>query len=47
MNGAGRLVAALGALIGLVGLGLQYWLLHAALTAEGASALDVVWRLYA
>jgi hypothetical protein len=47
MNGAGRRVAALGALIGLVGLGLQYWLLHAALTAEGASALDVVWRFYA
>jgi hypothetical protein len=42
-----RPIAALGALIGLFGLGLQYWLLYADLSANGASPLDVLWRYYA
>ncbi len=46
MNAA-RAVAAVGALTGVAGLALQYWLLHEAMSAEGASALDVFWRFYA
>jgi hypothetical protein len=42
-----RGVATIGALIGLFGLGLQYALLHQDMTANGASALEVVWRYFA
>lgn len=42
-----RALAGLGAAIGLFGLGLQYWLLYADLSADGASPLDVLWRYYA
>lgn len=41
-----RAVAALGALIGLFGLGLQYWLLYVDMSAHGASPFDVLWRYY-
>ncbi len=41
-----RALAAFGALLGLTGLGLQYWLLYADMSAHGASALDVLWRFY-
>ena len=47
MNKFARPVAALGALIGLFGLVLQYVLLYAGLSTDGASALDVLWRFYA
>lgn len=46
MKGAARVVAAIGALTGLSGLGLQYWLLYADMSANGANALDVLWRCY-
>lgn len=42
-----RVLAALGALIGVGGLGLQYWLLYADMTAHGASALEATWRYFA
>lgn len=42
-----RVVAALGALIGLAGLGLQYVLLHVDMTANGASAIEAFWRFFA
>lgn len=47
MKSAARGVAAIGAVLGLAGLALQYWLLHAEMSANGASALDVLWRFYA
>lgn len=47
MSGLARPVAAFGALLGLFGLVLQYVLLNASLTAEGATSLDVIWRYYA
>lgn len=47
MNGAARAVAAFGALLGLFGLALQYWLLYVGLAPDGANALDVLWRFYA
>jgi len=47
LKSAARAVAALGALLGLFGLGLQYWLLYVDLSANGASPLDVLWRYYA
>ncbi len=47
MKGAARALAAIGAVLGLFGLGLQYWLLYVDLSANGASALDVLWRFYA
>jgi hypothetical protein len=47
LNKLARPVAALGALIGLFGLVLQYVLLYAGLSTDGASALDVLWRFYA
>lgn len=46
MSKLARPVAALGALLGLTGLGLQYWLLHVDMTSNGASPLDVFWRYY-
>lgn len=42
-----RGVAILGALVGLFGLGLQYWLLYADMTANGASPLEATWRYFA
>lgn len=45
MNAA-RLVAGAGALIGVFGLVIQYWLLHVDMTADGANVLDVIWRYY-
>lgn len=47
MSKLARPLAALGALIGLFGLILQYVLLYGELSANGASALDVLWRFYA
>jgi len=47
VKSAARGIAALGALLGLAGLGLQYWLLYADMSANGASPLDVLWRYYA
>ncbi len=47
MTSAARGLAALGALLGIAGLGLQYWLLYADMSANGASPLDVFWRYYA
>lgn len=47
MRSAARGIAAIGALLGVAGLGLQYWLLYADLSANGASPLDVFWRFYA
>ncbi|MEZ5962107.1 MAG: Pr6Pr family membrane protein [Hyphomonadaceae bacterium] len=47
MKAAASALAALGALLGLFGLGLQYWLLYAELSQDGASPLDVLWRYYA
>jgi uncharacterized membrane protein len=41
-----RAVAAIGALLGLFGLVLQYILLYADMAANGASPLDVLWRYY-
>lgn len=41
-----RSVAAFGALIGLFGLVLQYVLLYAAMSADGASAVEVTWRYF-
>jgi hypothetical protein len=47
LNAAARIAAATGALAGLAGLGLQYWLLSLDMTPDGASAFDVLWRFYA
>jgi len=47
LKSAARAVAALGALLGLFGLGLQYWLLYVDLSANGTSPLDVLLRYYA
>jgi hypothetical protein len=44
---AGRTVAAAGALIGFAGLALQYWLLYADMTNNGASPLAATWRYFA
>jgi hypothetical protein len=41
-----RPVAAFGALTGLFGLGLQYWLLYADMSAQGASSLEITWRYF-
>jgi hypothetical protein len=46
MSKLARPVAALGALIGFFGLGLQYWLLYADMSAEGANALETTWRYF-
>jgi len=42
-----RWVAAAGALIGLTGLALQYWLLYADMTAHGSSPIEATWRYFA
>jgi hypothetical protein len=47
LKSAARVLAACGALLGVFGLGLQYWLLYAEMSANGASPLDVLWRFYA
>lgn len=46
MKSAARIVAAAGALIGFFGLGLQYWLLYADMSANGASLLEITWRYF-
>lgn len=46
MKSVARGLAAIGAALGLAGLGLQYWLLYADMSANGASPLDVLWRFY-
>jgi hypothetical protein len=46
MKSFARPFAALGALIGLFGLGLQYWLLYADMAADGASSLAITWRFF-
>ncbi len=47
MKSVARGVAAIGAALGLAGLGLQYWLLYVDMSANGASPVDVLWRFYA
>lgn len=47
MSGAARIVAGLGALIGAVGLILQFVLLYADMTNHGASPLAATWRYFA
>jgi hypothetical protein len=44
---AARAVAALGALIGALGLGLQYYLIVRDMGADGASPLEATWRYFA
>lgn len=46
MKSVARGLAAIGAALGLAGLGLQYWLLYVDLSANGASPVDVLWRFY-
>ncbi|MGD9965034.1 MAG: Pr6Pr family membrane protein [Hyphomonadaceae bacterium] len=46
MNKLVRPVAVIGALTGLFGLTLQYILLYADMSTDGASPLDVLWRYY-
>jgi hypothetical protein len=47
LNGTARIVAAAGALIGFAGLALQYWLLYADMTGDGATPLEATWRYFA
>ncbi|MEZ5956259.1 MAG: Pr6Pr family membrane protein [Hyphomonadaceae bacterium] len=47
MKAPARGIAAIGALLGLFGLGLQYWLLFVEMSANGASPIDALWRFYA
>ncbi|MGD9979334.1 MAG: Pr6Pr family membrane protein [Hyphomonadaceae bacterium] len=47
MKQSARIVASAGALIGLFGLALQYWLLYADMTTAGASPLEATWRYLA
>lgn len=42
-----RVVAIIGALTGAFGLGLQFWLLYADMTANGSSPLEATWRYFA
>lgn len=42
-----RGVAALGALIGLFGLVLQYVIMHADMTGDGVPVLNIVWQFFA
>ena len=46
MTGLARPVAALGALIGLFGLALQYVLLYADMTGNGATPIEATWRYF-
>jgi len=46
LNKLARPVAALGAAIGFFGLGLQYWLLYADMSAQGANAVEITWRFF-
>ncbi|WP_156767851.1 Pr6Pr family membrane protein [Candidatus Viadribacter manganicus] len=46
MSRLARPVAAIGALIGLFGLVLQYWLLYADMSAQGASVFEITWRYF-
>ena len=46
MSKFARPVAALGALIGFFGLALQYWLLYADMSAQGASFFEITWRYF-
>lgn len=42
-----RVAAIVGALIGAVGLILQFWLLYTDMTQDGASPLEATWRYFA
>ena len=42
-----RAVAIVGALVGAAGLTLQFWLLYADMTQNGASPLEATWRYFA
>ena len=42
-----RIAAIVGALLGAFGLGLQYWLLYADMTQNGATPLEATWRYFA
>jgi hypothetical protein len=42
-----RMAAALGALVGAGGLALQFAVLYAAMTADGATPLETAWRYFA
>jgi hypothetical protein len=44
---AARAVAAIGALIGAGGLSLQFVVLYASMTAEGATPIEAAWRYFA
>lgn len=46
MNSLVRPIAAFGALVGFFGLALQYWLLYADMSAEGASLIEITWRYF-
>lgn len=46
MTKLARPLAAFGAVIGFFGLGLQYWLLYASMSAEGASVVEITWRYF-
>ncbi len=46
MKSGARIAAGAGALIGLFGLGLQYWLLYADMSAQGVSVLEITWRYF-
>lgn len=47
MSGHTRIVAALGALIGLAGLALQFVILYGDMTHNGATPLEATWRYFA
>ncbi len=47
MTQVARTVAAVGALIGVAGLVLQFAILHGRMTADGATGLEATWRYFA
>jgi hypothetical protein len=47
MMNAARVVAALGAIAGVIGLVLQFVILYATMTGEGASPFEATWRYFA
>ena len=47
MSRPARAIAALGALIGVFGLVLQFAILHGSMTADGATTLEATWRFFA